>query len=210
MPFEAARAVPKNWWLRSRGLTGLLILAPFAIAALLSPPYAREGSWGDAQFDALGWIVFWVGAGLRWWATLYIGGRKGDGLVCEGPYSLCRNPLYCGTFLMGLALVVMLQSLTFAAGFALATCCYLLVTVPQEEQRLMRTLGEPYLEYCARVPRFFPRFSQYSTPATIAVNVRGITVEFWRAARWAWIPLAGELIAYLRISPWWPQPLLFP
>src|SRR5438270_10696869 len=34
---------------------------------------------------------FMVGAGFRWWATLYIGGRKLDTVVRQGPYSIDRK-----------------------------------------------------------------------------------------------------------------------
>jgi protein-S-isoprenylcysteine O-methyltransferase Ste14 len=49
-----------------------------------------------------GWCL-WPGATLRLWSTLYIGGRKRVVLVSDGPYSLCRNPLYVGTFLIALS-----------------------------------------------------------------------------------------------------------
>jgi protein-S-isoprenylcysteine O-methyltransferase Ste14 len=35
----------------------------------------------------------------RLWCTLYIGNRKSVQLVMDGPYSLCRNPLYTASIL---------------------------------------------------------------------------------------------------------------
>ena len=61
---------------KSRGWLGIVILLPFTVATLLSRPAVWAGTWADLDFDLLGWPVFLTGAALRWWATLYIGGRK--------------------------------------------------------------------------------------------------------------------------------------
>ncbi len=200
----------RNWLVRSRAWLGILILAPFFTLALLSQPLSFEGSWLDWAFDCAAWIVFLCGGALRWWATLYIGGRKRCTLVSDGPYSMCRNPLYLGTFMMNVALCIFLESLTLGFGLMLASIFYLTVTVPAEERTLTEKLGEPYLEYCRRVPRFWPRWSIFRTPSAIEVNIDGLVAEGWRTTRWLWVPLAGELLAQLRAETWWPHFLHLP
>ncbi|MFV2065761.1 MAG: isoprenylcysteine carboxylmethyltransferase family protein, partial [Pirellulales bacterium] len=81
-----------------------MILVPFAVVAFMTPPYAAEGSSLDFLADAMAWLIFVMGGTFRWWATLYIGNRKQCVLVTDGPYSLCRNPLYVGTFLIVLSI----------------------------------------------------------------------------------------------------------
>ncbi len=169
-----------------------------------------EGTWGDNAFDLVGWCLFLIGAGFRWWATLYIGGRKLDTVVAEGPYSICRNPLYVGTFLMGLAIAFFLQSLTFAAGFALAAVFYLGVTIPAEEVLLRDKFGQLFVDYCARVPRYWPRFRLLHTPDNVAVSTRGLRSEALRMARWLWLPVLCEGVAQLRTETWWPHFLHLP
>jgi protein-S-isoprenylcysteine O-methyltransferase Ste14 len=195
----------RNWWVRSRAWIGILIVAPFAILALVSQPISGRGTWGDFQFDVVAGMVFIAGAIVRWWATLYIGGRKTKMLVSDGPYSLCRNPLYVGSFLMGVSCAIFLQSLTFAVGFGLAAIFYLTVTVPAEEQSLRLKIGSEFDRYCERVPRFWPRWSNYHTPDIVEVNVRGLIAEMWRTCRWLWIPVLGELVEHLRGESWWPH-----
>lgn len=179
-------------------MVAFAILAPFAIGALFSKPYVGEGTLGDLEFDLAAFVLFVCGAFFRFWATLYIGGRKGSGLATLGPYSLCRNPLYFGTFLMLMSLVVFMQNLTLAVGALIATFVYLRVTVGSEEFRLHHHFGDEYTSYCHAVPRFWPRLRGYRAPAVIEVNVAGLRRECLNALRWLLIPIAGEGLAYAR------------
>jgi protein-S-isoprenylcysteine O-methyltransferase Ste14 len=194
-----------GWLVRSRAWVSFVIIAPLAVGCVFSPPPAIEGSWADVDCDFIGWLLFMVGAGWRWWATLYIGGRKHWMIVSEGPYSVCRNPLYVGTFCMALGTAFFLESATFAAGLLLMTAYYLPITVLAEERMLREKFGQPFIEYCERVPRFWPRFRLLQTPRQIIVNVRGLWSEAMRTCRWLWLPVICEVIAYLRAEAWWPK-----
>jgi len=171
---------------------------------MLSLP-VEEGTWRDFELDTVAWMVFIAGAAFRWWATLYIGGRKSQRLASDGPYSVCRNPLYLGTFLMGLSTALFLESAIFVLGLLISTALYLLITVPSEERVLEKTLGQEYIDYCKRVPRFLPRFSLLRSRDVIEVSMQGLAAEGWRAARWIWIPVICEFANQLRIEPWWPH-----
>jgi protein-S-isoprenylcysteine O-methyltransferase Ste14 len=208
----AASVVTKrrNWWVRSRAWIAILIIAPFAVATVLSPPGALEGTWTDIEFDFAGWMLFMIGAAFRWWATFYIGGRKLDMVVADGPYSICRNPLYVGTFLMGIGIAFFLQSLTFAAGFGLAAVFYLGVTVPAEEILLREKFGQTFLDYCRKVPRYLPRLRNFQSPSRFPLNISGLRAEGLRSARWIWLPVLCEIVAHLRMEEWWPRLLHLP
>jgi protein-S-isoprenylcysteine O-methyltransferase Ste14 len=193
------------WAAKSRSWIGLCILAPFAALALFSAPKFIEGTWGDFAFDLFGWIAFILGATIRWWSTLYIGGRKTAALVTDGPYSICRNPLYVGTFCMGISVAAFLQSLTFLVGFILATWLYLATTVAVEERRLTERFPETFADYCKAVPRYFPKFRGYHSPAVINVSLAGVMAECYRALRWVWLPVLCTLVAQLRAQTFWPH-----
>lgn len=200
----------KTWTNRARALIGIGTLAPFAALALLSPPHFAAGSLSAAVCMALGWFVFLAGAAMRIWATLYIGGRKGHRVIDQGPYSICRNPLYFGTFLITLSIALFTQSAAFGIGLILATAAYLAATLPNEEGRLRQNLGAEYDDYCRRVPRFIPRPWQLQTPNTIEVSTRGLAREFSRAFRWAWVPVLCQLVQAARALPDWPHWLHLP
>lgn len=200
---EAERAA--SWAFRSRGLVGALLGLAFGTLAVFSPPLLAEARWERVPLEILGWLTFFAGAGLRFWATLYIGGRKRLIVVTEGPYSICRNPLYLGTFLIALSVAIILQSLTFLACVFVGAVFYALATVPAEERYLNQHLGEAYVRYCSEVPRFLPRLGAFTTPPTIVISVRALRLECCRAARWVMLPVIADLVCRLRCEAWWPH-----
>src|SRR5688572_10363092 len=113
-----------------RGAMGVVLLTPAALVAIFANPLVRYGSWLDVVTDALAWMTFVAGASLRFWATLYIGARKSDEVVSEGPYSLCRHPLYLGSVLLVLSGALFLKSLVFAVAMGLLATVYFTWTVP--------------------------------------------------------------------------------
>src|SRR6185503_21204824 len=189
-----------------RGAAGVVLLTPAVIATVLADPLVRPDSWANLAIDALAWGVFLIGAGLRFWATLHIGGRKSDFVVSEGPYSLCRHPLYFGSILLVLSGARFLKSIVFAGALALLATAYFLFTIPAEEDFLNARLGEPYRQYCGRVRnRLWPSFRHFHTPTRMTVDVHSLYVECARASRWLWLPLLGELVGRVRAANWWPH-----
>lgn len=189
---------------RRRGLVSGLILIPCALLTLFSATTIAEGTWPDFILDAVAYATFVFGVVFRFWATLYVGGRKDTTVIMEGAYSVCRNPLYIGSLLIMVSTGFFLKSLLFAGGLTLTTCFYVLATVPSEETFLRERFGETYVRYCQMVPRYWPRFSLFSSPSTIDVNFPGLKKECKRALLWFWLPLMAEVIAHLRGGPWSP------
>jgi protein-S-isoprenylcysteine O-methyltransferase Ste14 len=83
------------------------------------------------------------------------GGRSGT-LLTEGIYARVRHPRYLEALVGGLALALFAN---YLAGYVLVTGLVLTaaVVVRLEERELIARFGESYLEYSARVPRFWPR-----------------------------------------------------
>lgn len=192
-----------EWLARSRAWVSIGLLVPAGAIAVGSLPRIEPDSGWDLVLDVCGWTAFIAGALFRWWATLYIGGRKTSELVTTGAYSVCRNPLYVGTFLMLTSVVCFMQSLTFAAATLLVALYYLGVTVTVEERRLARIYGAKFADYVARTPRYLPNPACHESPATITVETAGLRAELYRMLRWMWIPVICHLINEARELQWW-------
>jgi protein-S-isoprenylcysteine O-methyltransferase Ste14 len=188
-----------------RGAFGLVLLLPATFIALFSKPLVDEGTWADVAVDSMAWAVFLAGVAFRIWATLYVGSRKFKTLVDQGPYSICRNPLYVGTFLMAIGAALFLKSFLVTGAVIIVIMLYASGTVPAEEKALLAQHGEPYAEYLRRVPRFWPKFSLFSTPPSLEVKVNGVRLEARRLLVHLWMPILGEVVTLLRDMPWWPH-----
>jgi protein-S-isoprenylcysteine O-methyltransferase Ste14 len=200
-----ARPAFTEWAFHHRGLLAAVIIAPAAILSIFSGPRLAAGSWAHLIVDSCGWVLFLAGAAVRFWSTLYIGGRKRDTIVAEGPYSVCRNPLYGGSLLIALSAAFFLESVVLAAALLITQIAYLLTTVPQEEAGLERLHPTTFPEYCARVPRAWPKPSLWHTPARLDIDVAALGQEWARASRWIWLPIIARVIAHLRAETWWPH-----
>lgn len=114
---------------------------------------------------AAGALCALVSASLRTWASAYMGASivqsgamHGDSLVAAGPYRYFRNPLYLGIFIHTFALALFMPP-SGAIFSIVAVGLFESRLIFIEESFLTRTLGEPYLAYCARVPRVVPALS---------------------------------------------------
>jgi protein-S-isoprenylcysteine O-methyltransferase Ste14 len=122
----------------------------------------------------LGIVLAVAAALLRTWGSAYLGAGivqdgalHGDQIVAAGPYRFVRNPLYIGTFLHTLALVLLMPP-TGALFTVVAIAIVQLRLIGAEESFLASKLGEPYLQYRSKVSRFVPALR----PRVIASVVR--------------------------------------
>ncbi|MEO7539747.1 MAG: isoprenylcysteine carboxylmethyltransferase family protein [Pyrinomonadaceae bacterium] len=105
----------------------------------------------------IGGVIAVVGVAIRAWASGHI--RKARVLAISGPYAYTRNPLYVGSFILGVGF-------TIAAGvwwLALIFCALFIgIYMPVmrvEANDLRGIFGEVYERYEAAVPLFIPRLS---------------------------------------------------
>jgi protein-S-isoprenylcysteine O-methyltransferase Ste14 len=120
--------------------------------------------WNRITFVLLGVIFILLGVALRWFAIWTLGGyfsrdvavSLDQQVVQHGPYRVIRHPAYSGTFLTMLG--VGLAMTNWASLISLLFCVFLghFYRVIIEEQALIRTIGQPYIEYMRRTRRFIP------------------------------------------------------
>lgn len=195
---------------RHRGKVGALLMTPIVLVVLTSPPLIQEDSIGGQALNTLGWLCFLTYAAIRVWATLFIGGRKNDVLQVDGPYSICRNPLYVGSTFFALSIAFFLKSLTFGGALLVAFFYYWLFVVPAEEKFLEGRFGEVFRDYCRRTPRFWPRFSSFNSPQSVSVEIKFLRIEAKRLVRGATVPVILTVLMRLRGAEWWPEWFPFP
>jgi protein-S-isoprenylcysteine O-methyltransferase Ste14 len=134
------------------GLAAIIVFSNF-----LSSQWKNEMADEISDIAGMGLILF--GFLFRIAARGYKEERccNGHALVKDGPYAIIRNPMYFGTFMIGVGIVAMLLKLwlfiIFAAGF-------FMIYIPQmkkEERALLERFGQTYKEYCGMTPKYIPK-----------------------------------------------------
>lgn len=134
-----------NWLIRKRTTFGWVF---FLIVAIFG-----KGSKMDIA-KGLPFII--IGEFLRFLSAGII--KKNEVLTKEGIYSLCRNPLYLGSFLIGIGFSIASNNIWIFLYFFLSFLIIYPLTIKKEEEFLIKKFGEEYSEYRKRVPAFLPIF----------------------------------------------------
>lgn len=101
-----------------------------------------------------GSIVALAGLGIRAYAAGHL--EKDRNLAMGGPYAYTRNPLYLGSLLIGVGLVVAGAQWILGVVFVVFFLVVYLPVMRREERNLHRRFGREFDDYAASVPLFFP------------------------------------------------------
>ncbi|HEV2801949.1 MAG TPA: isoprenylcysteine carboxylmethyltransferase family protein [Pyrinomonadaceae bacterium] len=159
-----------TWVQRWRVPLGFLVAALFIILARPRPLTL-----------AVGGVVAVCGLLVRAWASGHI--RKNDALAISGPYAYTRNPLYFGTFILGLGFTVAAAGswlLFFVLGgiFAALFLGIYLPVMRVEASTLAQLFGEDYRRYASEVPLLFPRLTPYRRSGDDGSDDKGRAPKF--------------------------------
>ncbi|HOF88316.1 MAG TPA: isoprenylcysteine carboxylmethyltransferase family protein [Armatimonadota bacterium] len=198
---QAPKKTSGSFIVRHRARLGLLLFF------LLLPAVLYVRLWDiralpAIQFalDAVAYALVVLGMLIRLWSTLYIGGRKDSALQTAGPYSVTRNPLYAGSFLLGLGfavitsnpLVLLLVLVYFAVQYR--------TTVRHEERTLAALFGAVFHDYMARVPRFIPNLALFDPTPPETVNLRSLTDELRHSLAFLALLLLWQAVTALQVA----------
>jgi protein-S-isoprenylcysteine O-methyltransferase Ste14 len=111
----------------------------------------------------VGGLIALFGLGLRAWAAGHI--RKNAELAVSGPYAHTRNPLYLGSFTLGIGFTVASGQPLLGLLFAALFLGIYLPVMRVEAATLSQLFGEDYRRYSEAVPLFLPRLFPYSDAA---------------------------------------------
>jgi protein-S-isoprenylcysteine O-methyltransferase Ste14 len=146
-----------------------------------------------------------IGAGLgllglmvRGWAAGTI--HKERELTTTGPYAFTRNPLYVGSFFLGLGI-------TIAGGHWIWPVLFLAFyvgvygrTMSGEAALLGELFGDRFHHYAAHVPALAPRLTPYRAPGQTG---GGFTLAQYRRNR-EWEAALGALTGFaFLVAKWW-------
>lgn len=141
---------------------GFLIFVAAILVAVFPKFFLRpEKSNYDLIFFLIGLALLSLGFYLRICARGFKSEHSDNSrkLVTSGPYSLTRNPMYLGIFLIALAVILLgFKVWMFLAFLVFFAACYVRL-MHQEEKKLLEFFGESYLEYKNKTPLFIPRLS---------------------------------------------------
>jgi protein-S-isoprenylcysteine O-methyltransferase Ste14 len=133
---------------------------PLALLGALEPIPALDGPVGNATgvVLAVGGILLTFGAQLAMGDAWRIGvdSTERTELVTDGPFGLVRNPIYSAMIPTVFGLVLMVPNVLAVAAIICLVIALELQVRLVEEPYLLRTHGDAYADYAARVGRFVP------------------------------------------------------
>jgi protein-S-isoprenylcysteine O-methyltransferase Ste14 len=144
---------------------GLTILA----FCLVFTPYFQSG-WRALNFvpnsdlaGAIGLLLVLLGVAFSIWARLVLGGnwssavtvKQGHTLICRGPYTLVRHPIYTGLLLALLGVAIIVGQVRGLLGVGVLALAYWL-KLRMEERFMLEQFGADYRRYQERVKALIP------------------------------------------------------
>lgn len=151
-----------------------LFMAMVLVAALWSQPGAASpdhpgGPWQTAcllvSLAGLGLRFFTVGFAPRGTSGRNTRGQVADTLNTTGMYSLVRNPLYLGNFLIWLGLSLFLQVWWCSVIVMLCFILFYERIIFAEEAFLRERFGAAFTDWTAGTPAIIPRFKNWRAPS---------------------------------------------
>ncbi|HQP10060.1 MAG TPA: isoprenylcysteine carboxylmethyltransferase family protein [Candidatus Omnitrophota bacterium] len=153
----------------------------------------------DDTLDFVGFMVLLAGILLRMSARGHKKAHsdKSQKLVVTGPYTLIRNPMYLGSFLMGAGFILMVWPWWSLPIFGALFYVRFKKEVVKEEKYLAKLAKEEYEAYCARVPRIFPSLKQWrQAKINEVINLEEAFSTKEQRGLWGWPVLAVLLESF--------------
>jgi protein-S-isoprenylcysteine O-methyltransferase Ste14 len=104
---------------------------------------------------AVGGTIAFLGLLIRAWATGHL--SKNAQLAITGPYAFTRNPLYLGSFLIGIGFSLAGGNVIILVAFLACFAALYVNAMRQEMKQLSALFPDEYARYRKNVPVFFPR-----------------------------------------------------
>lgn len=184
----ATAAPARRTLMKSRARHTWLFVLIAVPVLLLSRSQWPEGGLLHEGLEWIGYFALIVCVLGRTLCAVYIGGRKNQAVVTDGPYSIVRNPLYVFSFFGALGVGLSTGTITIPALLATFFLIYYAQVVRREERFLADNLGAEYVAYLAKVPRWMPDFRLWHEREEILVRPKFVFITI-RDSAWFFIAL---------------------
>jgi protein-S-isoprenylcysteine O-methyltransferase Ste14 len=108
---------------------------------------------------AIGGGIALIGVAIRAWSSGHI--RKAQELAVSGPYAFTRNPLYVGSFILGVGFTIASGVWWLALVFSALFIGIYLPVMRVEAEDIRAMFGKDFDEYERDVPLFLPRYKPW-------------------------------------------------
>ena len=157
----------------------------------------KQSALDDRILDSLGLTIVLFGQYVRISARGYKSARHFDTsvLVTDGPYAFVRHPMYLGSFLIGLGIVILLLKLWLVPFYLVFFLLWYRPQIHNEEQWLLRKFGQEYIDYCETTPCFFPRMSKlfgFKAKTYIPIKLAWVKKEWNTILVWSLVVVIVE------------------
>ena len=173
-------------------------------AGLLVVLICVSGSLWEDNMPFVTTVLFLLGAVLvgiaslgRLWCSVYIAGYKTGHLVTQGPYSMCRNPLYFFSLLGALGVGLTSETLLIPFLILIAFVLYYPLVIKSEEAELLKLHESEFENYLKEVPTFFPKISLLNEPEEYTVKPIIFKKHMFHALWFIWFVGIIEIIEEL-------------
>jgi len=186
----------------------LLIISIFTHPAPMNPLISTA-------VDTLALLAV-IGACLgRIWCSIFIAGRKDTELVTDGPYALCRHPLYSLSILGGVGLGCATHSIVLTTLTLVILLSLFRQAIITEEKYLALHHEKIFLNYLKCTPRFLPSkigFNQWlqTLPSEISIKPNLLWKAFIDAGAFMLLYAVIHTVELLHLSQVLPSLLLLP
>jgi protein-S-isoprenylcysteine O-methyltransferase Ste14 len=148
--------------------------------------------------------LFAIGAAMvgiatigRLWCNLYISGYKSGKLITEGPYSMCRNPLYFFSLIGAIGVGLATETVSFPVLFLVVFSIYYPFVIRSEEKRMIGIHGDEFRKYLKEVPQFIPSLRRFHEPDEYVVRAKVFRKTLFDGMWFIWLVGVMEIIEAL-------------
>jgi protein-S-isoprenylcysteine O-methyltransferase Ste14 len=187
-------------------MTWIFAIALIALLLCSQSRFEETNPFLSALLFLTGCFLVGIASLGRLWCALYISGYKTKKLVMEGPYSICRNPLYFFSFLGAVGVGCATETLTIPIIVIIGIGAYYPFVIKSEEKKLRKRHGEAFSSYLRSTPVFLPKYSLLKEPQQYLVEPRLFRKHLFDAVWFIWLLGIMELFESLHdfnVLPVW-------